>query len=97
MDMVLGDVRQVDGISRVRDLDFSAAGRLPSTLFKWIDQTLCGLTGHDDFLRFEPLRLSLYCNQCGYRSAGWELHQPRMARPDKPEAVAGDYRVKAMH
>ena len=44
-----------------------------------MDQFVCGLTGHDELMRFEPERLSLRCTRCGHQSAGWEVRSPRSA------------------
>jgi hypothetical protein len=38
-----------------------------------LGQFLCAMRGHELFLRFEPRRLSLRCESCGYESPGWEL------------------------
>jgi hypothetical protein len=34
---------------------------------------LCAIRGHELFMRFEPRRLSLRCESCGYESPGWEI------------------------
>lgn len=36
-------------------------------------QFLCGLTGHELVLHFEPTRLSLFCLRCGKNTSGWTL------------------------
>jgi hypothetical protein len=41
-------------------------------------QFLCGLTGHELVLHFEPTRLSLFCLRCGKNTSGWTIDvQPR--------------------
>ena len=43
------------------------------TVGQWLRQALCGLHGHESFLRFGPERLSLKCVSCGHESPGWDL------------------------
>jgi hypothetical protein len=41
----------------------------------WLQQTVCGLSGHDALLHFEEERMSLRCASCGHESPGWELNE----------------------
>jgi hypothetical protein len=38
-----------------------------------VGQMWCGITGHNVLLRYEPTRLSLQCETCGYESPGWQV------------------------
>jgi hypothetical protein len=51
-----------------------------------LGQFLCAIRGHELFMHFEPRRLSLRCESCGYESPGWEIGRkpsdaPRTLRP----------------
>ena len=46
-----------------------------------LNQFLCAIRGHELFLRFEPRRLSLRCESCGYESPGWEIGPPPSDAP----------------
>jgi hypothetical protein len=39
--------------------------------FKWLDQILCGLRGHDEVKHFEHGRVMMRCISCGHDSPGW--------------------------
>jgi hypothetical protein len=54
-----------------------------SSILRRIEQTSCGLRGHDELRHFSPRRLSLRCIRCGHLSAGWEI------RPLPVGVVAG--------
>jgi hypothetical protein len=41
----------------------------------WLQQTICGLGGHDTLLHFEGERMSLRCVSCGHETPGWELNE----------------------
>ena len=74
----------LDGLSpasRSATLDRLESSSFIGGFFVRMGQVLCGLTGHDELLRFERARLSLYCPQCGYQSPGWEVDSTR-----QPEA-----------
>jgi hypothetical protein len=43
------------------------------TGFRHVGQFLCAIRGHELFMHFEPRRLSLRCESCGYESPGWEI------------------------
>ena len=47
---------------------------------------LCAIRGHELFMHFEPRRLSLRCESCGYESPGWEIGR-------KPSDALGDLRA----
>lgn len=36
-----------------------------------LGQWLCGVSGHDTLLHFEPNRVTLRCATCGHTSPGW--------------------------
>jgi hypothetical protein len=38
-----------------------------------MNQTVCGLHGHDSVLHFESNRVMMRCTSCGYDSPGWEI------------------------
>lgn len=46
---------------------------LASRFSSWLQETVCGLSGHDMLTHFEKNRLSLRCIACGHESPGWEL------------------------
>jgi hypothetical protein len=43
------------------------------TGFRHVGQFICAIRGHELFMHFEPRRLSLRCESCGYESPGWEI------------------------
>lgn len=40
---------------------------------EYIRQFVCGLSGHDELMKFEKERLTLQCINCGHESPGWLL------------------------
>jgi hypothetical protein len=58
----------------------------------------CGLHGHLILLHFEPNKLSLKCDLCGYESDGWEVGRPMTARwqADNRQARPGPERRRAL-
>jgi hypothetical protein len=83
-----------------RALDLSASLALLGGMARRLDHFACGLTGHDEMLRFEPKRLSLQCARCGHQTPGWEIRSssPRRLLPrprarltsrDVPDGLAG--------
>jgi len=44
-----------------------------ATARRQLEQQVCGLRGHAIFKRFEPRKLSLHCERCGYQTPGWEI------------------------
>lgn len=48
-------------------------GRLGiGALMRWINETYCGLAGHDLLFDFEPgKRIYLRCANCGHQTPGW--------------------------
>jgi hypothetical protein len=40
---------------------------------------VCGLSGHNVLLSFEPGRLSLRCTSCPYQTRGWTLKAPAVS------------------
>lgn len=60
----------------------------------WLKQWLCGLSGHESLVQYEPGRLSLKCVNCQHESPGWEIgkHKPSkvvpMVRRDTRRRVA---------
>lgn len=83
MNTVLDDLR-LELLPSVRHLDRQASRISVSGVLSRMDQFVCGLTGHDELMRFEPDRLSLHCSRCGHQSAGWEVRSPRVAVVAKP-------------
>jgi len=51
-----------------------------SAILRQLARFWCGLHGHSIMMHFEPNRLSLECALCGYRSDGWEVGRPLVAR-----------------
>ena len=49
----------------------------PRGILRLMDQFVCGLSGHDEMIVFEPHRLSLHCYRCGRQSAGWDVRSHR--------------------
>ena len=43
----------------------------------WLQQSTCGLFGHDELMQFGPDRLALKCVSCGHESTGWQLNERR--------------------
>lgn len=43
---------------------------------RWVQQTLCALTGHDFMIHREPGRLCLECTHCGRQTHGWAVAPP---------------------
>ena len=43
----------------------------------WIQQTYCGLHGHDSLLHFGEDRMFLQCASCGHATPGWKLTERR--------------------
>jgi hypothetical protein len=41
-----------------------------------LGQWLCGISGHDPLLHFEPNRVTLRCAACGHTSPGWTTEAP---------------------
>jgi hypothetical protein len=78
MNTVLRDIRRLERLPTVRHLDRTASQSSAGGILGRLDQLVCGLTGHDELMRFEPNRLSLHCSRCGYQSAGWEVRSPRV-------------------
>ena len=81
---VLDDLRRLDPLPSVRHLDRPASRSSVSGILSQMDRFVCGLTGHDELMRFEPDRLSLHCSRCGHQSAGWEVRSSRAAVVAKP-------------
>lgn len=46
-----------------------------------LGQFLCAIHGHDLLMHFEPRRLSLRCESCGYETPGWEIGRKPRAAP----------------
>jgi hypothetical protein len=38
-----------------------------------LNQTLCGLSGHDAILHVEGNRIMMRCSSCGHDTPGWEV------------------------
>jgi hypothetical protein len=66
----------------------------PRGILRLMDQFVCGLSGHDEMIVFEPHRLSLHCYRCGRQSAGWEVRSPRAAVPDKQADAVEDSHLR---
>jgi hypothetical protein len=74
MGMVRVESQGFNPLLRERVVECAAAwSSFCGGIFEGVDQFLCGLTGHDELLHFEPTRLSLHCSRCGHYSAGWEI------------------------
>ena len=87
MSTVLDDIRRLERLPAVQHLDRTASQSSVGGILGRLDQLVCGLTGHDELMRFEPDRLSLLCSQCGHQSAGWQVRSPRVdvvAKPANP-------------
>jgi len=75
MNTVLDDLL-LNPLPSVRPLDRPASRSSVSGVLSQLEQFVCGLTGHDELMRFDPDRLSLLCSRCGHQSAGWEVRSP---------------------
>jgi hypothetical protein len=71
------DGLQLTSLPSVHPLDRPRFRTSVSEVLSQLDHFVCGLTGHDEMMRFEPYRLSLLCTQCGHQSEGWEVGSPR--------------------
>jgi hypothetical protein len=58
--------------SRALSLEGLTAG-----LMSTVGQLLCGMSGHEAVVQFEPERLYLKCISCGHQSPGWSLPRRR--------------------
>jgi NAD-dependent SIR2 family protein deacetylase len=38
-----------------------------------LNQTLCGLSGHDRLVHIEGKRVTMRCSSCGHDTPGWEV------------------------
>lgn len=77
MNTVFDSAQRLEPIPCARDPDRSVQLSV-KWVFSRLEQFVCGLTGHDEMLRFEPARLSLHCSRCGHQSAGWEVRSSRV-------------------
>ena len=75
---------RLESLPSVPHLDGPASRKSVGGILSQLDRFVCGLTGHDELMRFEPDRLSLHCSRCGHQSAGWEVRSPRAAVIAKP-------------
>ena len=48
--------------------------------WKTLTEGLCALRGHDLQLAFQPRRLFLRCDWCGYETPGWTIDPPHYRR-----------------
>jgi hypothetical protein len=48
--------------------------------WKILTEGLCALRGHDLQLAFQPRRLFLRCDACGYETPGWTIDPPHYRR-----------------
>jgi hypothetical protein len=76
-------------MSSARALHLSDSLALLGGMARRLDHFACGLTGHDELLRFEPKRLSLQCTRCGHQTPGWEIRSshPRRLLPARARHV----------
>ena len=51
-----------------------------------VQQSLCGLHGHDALLHFEDGRMSLLCTSCGHESPGWDVKRGHALRTHETPA-----------
>lgn len=59
-----------------------ALSKAVETGLRHLGQFLCACHGHELLMHFEPRRLSLRCESCGYESPGWEIgRKPSDAPP----------------
>ena len=72
----------------VRALDLAAAGRAVRAVTRWMRQTMCGLTGHDYFVKVAGNRMFLRCADCDRETPGWsiDIRVPRRS-PSSGHAV----------
>jgi hypothetical protein len=53
----------------------AAAASVMSRVASRLNQTLCGLSGHDAVLHFEGKRVMMRCTSCGHDTPGWEVSE----------------------
>jgi hypothetical protein len=51
----------------------STAVGVISRVARGLNQTLCGLGGHDAIMHFEGNRVMMRCTSCGHDTPGWEV------------------------
>ena len=95
--MVIHHVFSFASVRRLADgAQQGAFTRMFDTALRHLSRFWCGLHGHLIMMHYEPNRLSLECALCGYRSEGWEVGPPMMARrqannpqarPDRRRAI----------
>lgn len=87
MDTAIEQRGLVARMPSARALHLSASLARLGGMARRLDHFACGLTGHDQMLRFEPKRLSLQCARCGHQTRGWEIRssRPRRLFPRSPD------------
>jgi len=66
-----------------RGCDLAAVGRAVRAVTRWVRQTVCGLTGHDYFVKVAGNRMFLRCADCDHETPGWsiDVRVPRRLPP----------------
>jgi hypothetical protein len=79
--MVIDNVFGLNSVTREAEPPSpSLLTRLTRAVSRQFARVVCGLHGHLILLHFEPTKLSLQCALCGYKSEGWEVGRPLVAR-----------------
>jgi hypothetical protein len=60
-------------------------------------RVMCLVRGHELVMQFDRRRLSLRCIACGYRTPGWALGEPPVARHDIEVDVAKHWPANDQH
>ena len=61
---------------RTRHAPFHLERGLLKGLSRFLQQCVCGMSGHELLLHIEPGHLSLRCISCPYETPGWVLKEP---------------------
>ena len=57
-------------------------------------RVVCLVRGHELVMQFDHRRLSLRCISCGYRTPGWALGEPPVARTSIRVGVSAPWPAK---
>ena len=79
--MVIDNVFGLNSVTREPEL--ASPGfptRFMRAIFRLFARVWCGMHGHLILLHFEPNKLSLQCALCSYKSEGWDVGRPLVAR-----------------
>ena len=66
------------------------------TFMASLQQLICALWGHEEYLHFEKNRMSLQCVACGHESPGWTVNprQPVLRFQPKGANTSGQELIR---